>query len=204
LLVAVGWTGLRPQVLQTVAGRCPARPEAVPRTRKTFSASGGAFAAGTPCTKTGAAGVVDHLDFPTRFLDIWEAAVGRSGACRQRCPRIDRFPTLTEESVRTSIPAVHTGPFSTYRDYMITKTSGEASLTDVEQALVDHTTRGKLLDLAADEPVDEAAMRTCGSSRTIRAAVVRDILRGRLATDPDPHGLRLRGARIAGCSTWRT
>jgi hypothetical protein len=41
-------------------------------------------------------------------------------------------------------------------------------------------------------------MRTWGSSRTIRAAVVRDILRGRLATDPDPHGLRLRGARIAG------
>ena len=81
---------------------------------------------------------------------------------------------------------------------MITKTSGEASLTDVEQALVDHVTRGELLDLAADEPVDEAAMRTWDSSRTIRAAVVRDILRGRLATDPDPHGLRLRGARIAG------
>jgi hypothetical protein len=28
--------------------------------------------------------------------------------------------------------------------------------------------------------------------------VIRDILRGRLAADPDPHGLRLRGARIAG------
>jgi hypothetical protein len=81
---------------------------------------------------------------------------------------------------------------------MITKTSGEASLTDVEQALVDHATRGELLDLAADEPVDEAAMRTWDSSRTIRAAVLRDILRGRLAPDPDPHGLRLRGARIAG------
>jgi len=84
---------------------------------------------------------------------------------------------------------------------MITKTSGEASLTDVEQALVDHVTRGELLDLAADEPVDEAAMRTWDSSRTIRAAVVRDILRGRLATDPDPHGLRLRGARIASTPT---
>jgi len=81
---------------------------------------------------------------------------------------------------------------------MVTQTTDEASLTDVEQALVDHVTRGELLDLAADEPVDEAAMRTWDSSRTIRAAVVRDILRGRLATDPDPHGLRLRGARIAG------
>ena len=29
-------------------------------------------------------------------------------------------------------------------------------------------------------------------------AVIRDILRGRLAADPDPHGLRLRGARITG------
>jgi hypothetical protein len=77
-------------------------------------------------------------------------------------------------------------------------TTDEASLTDVERALVDYVTRGELLDLAADEPVDEAAMRTWDSSRTIRAAVVRDILRGRLAPDPDPHGLRLRGARIAG------
>jgi hypothetical protein len=28
--------------------------------------------------------------------------------------------------------------------------------------------------------------------------VIRDILRGRLAADPDPHGLRLRGVRITG------
>ena len=28
--------------------------------------------------------------------------------------------------------------------------------------------------------------------------MIRDILRGRLAADPDPHGLRLRGARITG------
>jgi hypothetical protein len=32
----------------------------------------------------------------------------------------------------------------------------------------------------------------------VRASVVRDILRGRLVPDPDPHGLRLRRARIAG------
>jgi len=28
--------------------------------------------------------------------------------------------------------------------------------------------------------------------------VIRDILRRRLAPDPDPHGLRLRGAKITG------
>lgn len=41
-------------------------------------------------------------------------------------------------------------------------------------------------------------MRSWGESRTCRAWVIRDILRGRLVADPDPHGLRLRGARIAG------
>ena len=41
-------------------------------------------------------------------------------------------------------------------------------------------------------------MRSWGDSRTCRAGVIRDILRGRLAADPDPHGLRLRGARITG------
>ncbi len=72
-------------------------------------------------------------------------------------------------------------------------------LTPVEQSLVDHVRRGELLDLAADhEVVDEAAMRSWGDSRTCRATVIRDILRGRLAPDPDPHGLRLRGARISG------
>jgi hypothetical protein len=81
---------------------------------------------------------------------------------------------------------------------MVTETAGGVSLTDVERALVDHVTRGELLDLAAAEPVDEAAMRAWDSARTVRAAVLRDILRGRLAPDPDPHGLRLRGAHIAG------
>jgi hypothetical protein len=41
-------------------------------------------------------------------------------------------------------------------------------------------------------------MPSWGESRTCRASVIRDILRGRLAADPDPHGLRLRGARITG------
>ncbi len=41
-------------------------------------------------------------------------------------------------------------------------------------------------------------MSSWGESRTCRASVIRDILCGRLVADPDPHGLRLRGARIAG------
>ena len=72
-------------------------------------------------------------------------------------------------------------------------------LTSVEQSLVEHVGHGERLDLAADdEAVDEAAMRSWGESRTCRASVIRDILRGRLAPDPDPRGLRLRGARITG------
>ena len=72
-------------------------------------------------------------------------------------------------------------------------------LTSVEQSLVEHVGRGERLDLAAEgEAVDEAAMRSWGDSRTCRASVIRDILRGRLAADPDPHGLRLRGARLTG------
>lgn len=81
---------------------------------------------------------------------------------------------------------------------MVTETAAGAPLTDVEQRLVDYVTRGELLDLAGAEPVDEAAMRTWDSSRTVQASVLRDILRGRLAPDPDPHGLRLRGVRVAG------
>jgi hypothetical protein len=72
-------------------------------------------------------------------------------------------------------------------------------LTSVERSLVEHVSRGEWLDLrAGDDAVDEAAMRSWGEPRIISAAVIRDILRGRLAADPDPHGLRLRGARITG------
>jgi hypothetical protein len=81
---------------------------------------------------------------------------------------------------------------------MVTEIADGVSLTDVERALVDHVTRGQLLDLAGAEPVDEEAMRSWDSSRTVRAVVLRDILRGRLAPDPDPSGLQLRGARITG------
>jgi hypothetical protein len=71
-------------------------------------------------------------------------------------------------------------------------------LTSVELSLVDHVACGEWLDLAKDGPVDEAAMRSWGESRACRASVIRDILRGRIAADADPHGLRLRGAWITG------
>src|SRR5580704_5021925 len=68
-------------------------------------------------------------------------------------------------------------------------------LAPVEQSLVCHVRLGERLDLAAGgEATDEAAMRSWGDGRTCRAVVIRDILCGRLALDPDPHGLRLRGA----------
>ena len=81
---------------------------------------------------------------------------------------------------------------------MVTQVPYE-ELTSVEQSLVEHVGRGEWLDLAAgDQAVDEAAMRSWGESRRCRASVIRDILRGRLAVDIDPHGVRLRGARIIG------
>lgn len=81
---------------------------------------------------------------------------------------------------------------------MVTQVPCEGS-NSVEQSLVEYVGRGEWFDLAAgDEAVDEAAMRSWGESRACEATVIRDILRGRLAVDPDPHGLRLRGARITG------
>ncbi|MHA5051104.1 hypothetical protein [Streptomyces sp. SD15] len=66
------------------------------------------------------------------------------------------------------------------------------------QSLIEHVINGEPLDLATGEVVHEAAMRTWNEDRTIPASVIRDILRGRLAPEPDPHGVQLRGARIAG------
>ena len=62
---------------------------------------------------------------------------------------------------------------------------------------------GHELDLApkkyaGDEQIPVAAMRRWGEARTVRASVIRDLLLGRLGADRDPHGIRLRGARIAG------
>ena len=81
---------------------------------------------------------------------------------------------------------------------MVTQVPG-GGLTPVEQSLVEHVGRGEWLDLAVGgEVIDEAVMWSWGKARTCRATVIREILRGRLAAEPDPHGLRLRGARITG------
>ena len=72
-------------------------------------------------------------------------------------------------------------------------------LTDIEERLVDQVGRGEALDLTGDtDTVTEAEMRSWGPDRTVRAGVLRDIVLGHLAPDPDPHGLQLRGARIDG------
>ncbi|WP_326471729.1 hypothetical protein [Actinophytocola sp.] len=69
---------------------------------------------------------------------------------------------------------------------------------DIEQRLINAVERGEVLDLVGDGAVDEAVMRSWGTTRTVPARLIRNVLRGRLVSDPDPHGLRLRGARIAG------
>lgn len=58
--------------------------------------------------------------------------------------------------------------------------------------------RGEWLDLAGEEPVDTQAMSAWGEDRLVSATVLRDIVRGTAADNPDPRGLRLRGARIRG------
>jgi hypothetical protein len=75
-----------------------------------------------------------------------------------------------------------------------------ASLT---RRLEKSAVKGEVLDLAGTEVINRAAMRGWGPSRTVQASMIREILRGRFPSganpEPlDPHGLRLRGARIAG------
>lgn len=70
--------------------------------------------------------------------------------------------------------------------------------TELEQQLIDLVGRGEALDLAGGEQVDVEALRSADESRTIRSWVMRNILRGLLVQQPDPRGLRIRGARIAG------
>ncbi|WP_199514257.1 hypothetical protein [Nucisporomicrobium flavum] len=69
---------------------------------------------------------------------------------------------------------------------------------ELERRLIEAVVRGALLDLAGSDPVDDDAMQSWDTSREIRSWVLRDIVRGRLVTEPDPRGLRLRGARITG------
>lgn len=68
--------------------------------------------------------------------------------------------------------------------------------------LAAHLRAGTLLDLIpgryAGTLLDEAEMRAWDPGHDIDANVLRDLLRGRVVTDPDPRGIRLRGARILG------
>ncbi|MFD7337878.1 hypothetical protein ACFV98_18010 [Streptomyces violascens] len=68
----------------------------------------------------------------------------------------------------------------------------------LEQSLLEAVRDGEILDLAGDGPVNEAAMQSWDSTRTVPAALIRDLVRGRGDIEADPHGLRLRGARITG------
>ncbi|MGK5740225.1 hypothetical protein [Micromonospora sp. URMC 103] len=79
-----------------------------------------------------------------------------------------------------------------------TRNADGLSHCPAERRLIESVARGEVLDLAGDGPVGAQAMRSWGDDRTIAASVIRDLVRARLVDDPDPHGLRLRGARIAG------
>jgi hypothetical protein len=71
-------------------------------------------------------------------------------------------------------------------------------LTEVERRLIDSVARGVVCDLAPDEQIDEVSMKGWGASNSVRASVIRDVLRGRHIADPDPHGVQLRGVKIVG------
>jgi uncharacterized protein YjbI with pentapeptide repeats len=76
-------------------------------------------------------------------------------------------------------------------------------LTEAERRLVQVVGSGEQLDLAgtkyrAGDLIPADVMRGWGRRHTVRASVIRDILRGRLVGRADPRGIRLRGARISG------
>jgi hypothetical protein len=71
-------------------------------------------------------------------------------------------------------------------------------LTNVERRLVRCVQAGTELDLTDAGPGKGEDEKGWEADRTVRAVVIRDIIRGRLASDPDPLGLRLRGAKIEG------
>ncbi|MBM2616285.1 hypothetical protein JIG36_12025 [Actinoplanes sp. LDG1-06] len=68
----------------------------------------------------------------------------------------------------------------------------------LEQRLIEAVTLGEPLNLAGDSPVDADSMKAWDARRTVRARVLRDIVRGVLAPQPDSHRLRLHGVRIDG------
>lgn len=58
--------------------------------------------------------------------------------------------------------------------------------TEVERRLIENAQSGVMLNISAEQ------------ARDVRAVVIRDLLRGSYTDDPDPRGVRLRGARIIG------
>ncbi|MFD5250402.1 hypothetical protein ACFWIW_38045 [Amycolatopsis sp. NPDC058340] len=68
----------------------------------------------------------------------------------------------------------------------------------MERRLLDAVRDGEVLDLTGGGTVDPDEMPSWGSGRTVSAALIRDLVRGRRDVEADPHGLRLRGARITG------
>jgi hypothetical protein len=76
-------------------------------------------------------------------------------------------------------------------------------LTETECRLIEAVINGEPLDLVAeDEEVTPRIMADWGETRTVRGEVVRQILLGRFgwpdSVQPDPRGVWLRGARLAG------
>jgi len=72
----------------------------------------------------------------------------------------------------------------------------------IAERLAEALWTGTLLDLIPEAPkellLDEAEMRGWDASHDVEGALLRDLLRRRCGGDPDPRGLRLRGARICG------
>ena len=79
---------------------------------------------------------------------------------------------------------------------------GDVQDTAITERLAEHLRSGELLDLAPDlalgSLVDEAVMMSWDGTHSVDADDLRCLLRGRVVTDPDPRGLRLRAARIRG------
>jgi hypothetical protein len=79
---------------------------------------------------------------------------------------------------------------------------GDLQRAEITSKLAEHLRRGQLLDLAPDlavgSPIDKRVMASWDDTHSVAANDVRDLLRGRVVTDPDPRGLCLRAARIHG------
>jgi hypothetical protein len=88
----------------------------------------------------------------------------------------------------------HMGPIV----FCMEQSPAHDDLTEVERQLVESVVSGIGCDLAPGEQIDETVMRGWGASKTVRASVIRDVLRGCHVEDPDPHGVQLRGVKIVG------